>query len=92
MSDLPSSTAALQRQHDDAKREIGEAMLTWLATVTPAMLEAGSQAMLDASTERVGMSMRLVPRLATEAQLVAAVWRAMLAAKLSEAVNRGQQS
>lgn len=69
---------------DDAKREIGEALLTWLATVTPAMLEAGSQAMLDASTERVGMSMRLVPRLTTEAQLVAAVWQAMLAAKLGE--------
>ena len=52
-----------------------------LAAVTPAMIEAGSKAAQDVTVMRDGRR-GLVLRMHTEAELMAAIWRAMLAAKL----------
>ena len=52
-----------------------------LAEVTPAMIDAGSAALLEADTV-VDHQGRRQPRMTTEAARLAAVWRAMLAAKL----------
>jgi hypothetical protein len=49
-----------------------------LSAVTPAMIEAGSRAAEQAAIVRPG-----VARQTSEAQYLAAIWRAMLAAKLA---------
>lgn len=64
-------------------REAIEGIIAGLLVVSPAMLEAGSKAMLEAATIRAGKSYRPRPGVTADQEL-SAVWQAMAAAKLAE--------
>jgi hypothetical protein len=66
----------------DTERDAALAILAEeLSIVTPAMIEAGSVALTEMSTLPGGSG--LATRETSEAQRLAAVWRAMLAVKLA---------